>query len=753
VNGGDHLVATLAAPERIDSHALSGAVGSIAAGRIAYAFGLSGPAMVVDTACSSSLVAVHLAVRALRDGECALALAGGMHLMLMPNVSVALSRARMMAPDGRCKAFDAAADGFGQGEGGGMIVLKRLADAVADGDRVLTVIAGSALNQDGRSAGITAPSQGAQQRVIGAALANAGIDAGLVDAIEAHGTGTALGDPIEMHALAAVFGARTRPLPVGSVKTNIGHTAAAAGIAGLIKAVLMLRHQAVPPSLHFRRLNQHIELGDAPIVVPTALSRQEVSCIGVSSFGFSGTNAHLVLRAAPAPRPAEATTVPRLLISAQTRDALLALVGRYRALSVSGSDDFADICRTASVGRARLPWWVSIADPEGLATPRPRQGPLPDADAPVTRCGLVDLPSYPFQHRIFPRARPATPSDAPAFPGQLLDLPSADRQLECVLDLTSQPWLADHRVEGRVVVPGAVMLALLFAVAPPAVVALREIAFAEPVVLGDEPVRLVALARPDGSLGVASRGGAVWLWHATATIGEPGDPLVFPAMEPAEWLPRAGWVARLAALGIEIGPVFQGIARIAPGALSIAELDCGLAGDIAGLRFHPAVLDAALQVAGGALPAEAVLPVGIARLSLHGPLSGPLRVAARRTEEAIDIDVSTKDRPIATIEGLAVRRLAESLPPVVATLAWKPAPAAPAGRVRAEIFEVAAAGANIAKALALVRRRLREPAPIVFVTRGATLPVSDPGAALFIGLASAVAEERPELRCRCIDVA
>ncbi|MGH7117138.1 MAG: polyketide synthase [Stellaceae bacterium] len=273
INGGDHLVATLAAPERIGSHALSGAVGSVAAGRIAYTFGLGGPAMVVDTACSSSLVAVHLAVRALRDGECALALAGGMHLMLMPNVSVALSRARMMAPDGRCKAFDAAADGFGQGEGGGMIVLKRLADAVADGDRVLTVIAGSALNQDGRSAGITAPSQGAQQRVIGAALANAGIDAGLVDAIEAHGTGTALGDPIEMHALAAVFGARTRPLPVGSVKTNIGHTAAAAGIAGLIKAVLMLRHQAVPPSLHVRRLNQQIELGDAPIVVPTALSR------------------------------------------------------------------------------------------------------------------------------------------------------------------------------------------------------------------------------------------------------------------------------------------------------------------------------------------------------------------------------------------------------------------------------------------------------------------------------------------------
>ncbi|MDR3538264.1 MAG: polyketide synthase [Acetobacteraceae bacterium] len=300
MNGGDHMLATLGAPDRLGTHALAGAVGSIGAGRIAYALGFTGPAMVVDTACSSSLVAVHLAVQALRRGECSMALAGGVHLMLAPNVSVALSRARMMAPDGRCKAFDTAADGFGQGEGGGMVVLKRLPDALAAGDRVLAVIAGSALNQDGRSAGITAPNQRAQEAVMRAALADAGLTQDAVDAIEAHGTGTVLGDPLELHALASVFRGRTRPLTVGSVKTNIGHTAAAAGVAGLIKAVLMLRAQAAPPVVHFRAMNPHVTLDGVPVEVPTALMPRALGCVGVSSFGFSGTNAHVVVQRAPA---------------------------------------------------------------------------------------------------------------------------------------------------------------------------------------------------------------------------------------------------------------------------------------------------------------------------------------------------------------------------------------------------------------------------------------------------------------------
>src|SRR6185312_717592 len=355
LNGGDHMVATLAQPGRLGTHALAGAVGSLGAGRIAYAFGLNGPAMVVDTACSSSLVAVHLAVQALRRNECDLTLAGGVHLMLAPNVSVALSRARMMSPDGRCKAFDASADGFGQGEGGGMVVLKRLADAEAAGDRILAVIAGSALNQDGRSAGITAPNQRAQVDVIRAALADAGLTPGAVDAIEAHGTGTSLGDPVELHALAAVFAGRTRPLPVGSIKASIGHTAAAAGVAGLIKAILMLRHGAVPATPHFHILNPHVDLAGVPIEVETSLrSVADMNAVGVSSFGFSGTNAHIVVCQPPVPSPVvTAVGRQRLVISARTEEALRGLITAYRKAFADGNLSFTDACATSARGRAR----------------------------------------------------------------------------------------------------------------------------------------------------------------------------------------------------------------------------------------------------------------------------------------------------------------------------------------------------------------------------------------------------------------
>src|SRR6185312_15365223 len=268
--------------------------------------GLTGPAMVLDTACSSSLVSVHLAVQALRRGECTTALAGGVNLTLGTGTTTALERLHMLSPDGHCKAFDASADGFVRGEGCGVLVLKRLADAEAAGDRVLAVIRGTAVNQDGRSAGLTAPNGPAQEAVIRAALSNAGLAPEAIDAIEAHGTGTSLGDPIEMHALASVFAGRARPLSVGSVKTNIGHTEAAAGVAGLIKAILMLRHQTVPASLHFRQLNPHIDLHGVPLEVPTTTQPAELSRIGVSSFGFSGTNAHVILerateKAPPAP--------------------------------------------------------------------------------------------------------------------------------------------------------------------------------------------------------------------------------------------------------------------------------------------------------------------------------------------------------------------------------------------------------------------------------------------------------------------
>ncbi len=232
--------------EAIDAYVASGVAPSIAAGRISYTLGLQGPSMAVDTACSASLVAVHLACQSLRTRESRMALAGGVNIMLSPEMTIALSKAHMMAPDGRCKAFDSRADGFVRGEGCGVVVLKRLSDALAHSDNILAVIRASAVNQDGRSSGITAPNGAAQEAVIRQALANAGVKPEEIWYVEAHGTGTSLGDPIEAHALAAVLGpGRTteNPLVVGSVKTNIGHLEAAAGVAGLIKTVLSLQHE------------------------------------------------------------------------------------------------------------------------------------------------------------------------------------------------------------------------------------------------------------------------------------------------------------------------------------------------------------------------------------------------------------------------------------------------------------------------------------------------------------------------------
>ncbi|HEU4769267.1 MAG TPA: type I polyketide synthase, partial [Pyrinomonadaceae bacterium] len=284
-------------PSRIDAYFGTGNASSFAAGRISYLLGLHGPSLAVDTACSSSLVAVHLACRSLRAGECRTALAGGVNLILSPVVNIYLSQLRTFAPDGRCKAFDDRADGYVRGEGCGVVVLKRLSDALADNDNVLAVIRGSAVNQDGRSAGMTAPNGPAQEAVIRSALVDAQVDASEVSFVEAHGTGTSLGDPIEIRALAAVFDQRDRPLIVGSVKSNLGHLEAAAGIVGLIKLVLAVQHGEIPKQLHFSEPSSYIPWRDLRVAVPTERMRWEsVRRVGaVSSFGFSGTNAHVVV--------------------------------------------------------------------------------------------------------------------------------------------------------------------------------------------------------------------------------------------------------------------------------------------------------------------------------------------------------------------------------------------------------------------------------------------------------------------------
>jgi acyl transferase domain-containing protein/acyl carrier protein len=348
-------------PRSIDAYAFTGTAYSVAGGRLSYLLGLQGPNVSIDTACSSSLVAIHLACQSLRARECDLAFAGGVNALLTPELFVYFSKLRAMAPDGRCKTFDAGANGYVRGEGAGMLLLKRLSDAEASGDRVLALVAGSAVNHDGHSSGLTAPNGRAQEAVIRDALVSAGLAPHEIDYVQAHGTGTPLGDPIEARALGEVLRQgrpANAPLYVGSVKTNVGHLEAAAGVAGAMAAIQALRHRTIPPHLHLRTLNPALGFDAVPARVataPTAWAEQgHPRAAGISSFGFSGTNAHIVIREAPpAPEPA---LPPRphavLRLSARTPDALRMLAARFATFAETNPGlRLTDLCGSANTGR------------------------------------------------------------------------------------------------------------------------------------------------------------------------------------------------------------------------------------------------------------------------------------------------------------------------------------------------------------------------------------------------------------------
>ncbi|HEY3998699.1 MAG TPA: SDR family NAD(P)-dependent oxidoreductase, partial [Candidatus Xenobia bacterium] len=353
---------------------------SVAAGRVSFVLGLQGPCLALDTACSSSLVAVHLAVESLRTGQCDMALAGGVHLMLTRSRMEAVASLQALSPDGRCKAFDALADGFVRAEGCGIVVLKRLSQAQRDGDRILAVIRGSAINQDGRSTGLTTPNVLSQQLLFETALTDAGVSHEAVGFIEAHGTGTSLGDPIEVTALKAVYGrARATGLPclLGTVKTNIGHSEAAAGIAGLIKVALCLQHERIPRHLHLKTLNPRIDFTGTPFRIPVQAQPwprgEQPRVAGVSSFGVSGTNAHVILEEAPLEAvTSTAATRPLHLLALSARDegALNAQASQYaRFLPAHADLSLLDVCHTAGVGRTHFRHRLAVvaASPEQVA--------------------------------------------------------------------------------------------------------------------------------------------------------------------------------------------------------------------------------------------------------------------------------------------------------------------------------------------------------------------------------------------------
>jgi len=481
--------------EDVDIYSGTGTSPAAAAGRISFRLGLQGPAVAVDTACSSSLVAVHQACQALTAGDCDMALVGGVNVILTPVPMINLSRARMLAPDGRCKTFDAAADGYVRGEGCGVVVLKRTGDALRDGDKIRAVIRSSAVNQDGASGGLTVPNGIAQQHVIAETLRRAGVAGAQVDYLEAHGTGTSLGDPIEVQAAGAVFGEGRdpdQPLLIGSVKTNIGHLEAASGIAGLIKVVLALEHEMLPKHLHFRQPSPHIPWDRLPVrVVDEATPWQrngKPRFAGVSSFGFSGTNAHVLVEEGPvADAAANTTTGPArgtyqvLPLSARTPDALAQLASRYQdSLDANPDAALADVCGTAGAGRSHFEHRAAlVVDSRGRAR-RLLRAVGEERPAP----GLV---------RGVCTDRPKT---AWLFPGQGSQFPGMTRGL-----FDTEPVFAETLTRCAEVLDGVLtrpLLEVLFDTGTDSEQTLRDTTFAQPALFAVE----MGLARLWQSWGV-----------------------------------------------------------------------------------------------------------------------------------------------------------------------------------------------------------------------------------------------------------
>uniref|UniRef100_UPI001359764B SDR family NAD(P)-dependent oxidoreductase n=1 Tax=Roseomonas sp. 18066 TaxID=2681412 RepID=UPI001359764B len=703
-----------------DSLAALGNSMAILPARLSYLLNLRGPSLPVDTACSSSLIAVHLACQSLLSGECEMALAGGVSVLLTdPRLHRFLDDAGMASPSGACHAFDAAADGFVPGEGAGMVVLKPLARALAEGDRVLGVIRASGSNQDGRSSGITAPSGAAQTALELAVWQRAGIDPASIGLVEAHGTGTKLGDPIELRALRDAFSqsgaTATGTTPIGSVKTNIGHTLAAAGIASLIKVLLAFRHATIPPSLFFEAANPQLDLAASPFRVPVAPEPFRARAgaplrATVSSFGFSGTNAHLVIDAPPAlATPAlEAPRPYAFLLSARTPEALADIRAGLRSwIAGNPAASVRDLAFTLAAGRAHFEWRQAVVarDLAGFDAALATAAPGIEASAPAAcaaaeaalaavdaSCSVEELaalyhrgadgdwarffagnppprrlglPRYPFERQRFAAQRPKGPFAIPLSPQ---GFPAAE-----------------HRFQGRPLLPAAAQLEAAFAAAESAGLlrlpcALTGLRFAAPL-FADAGIAAALHLQDGASFALRETNGDRIFCSGRLESGTPLRADESPGSIAARLGPPqdvAALYARFAELGFDYGPGLRAITALQAGAEEVlARLQVPAAAPAGSWRLHPALLDGALQAAiglaaGSTLPA-AVLPAGLGALRLQQPLQGGCWAHLRRRpgapgEEGLqrfDIALMAEDgAPLAQFEDFAVRLQPRAAAPV-----------------------------------------------------------------------------------------
>ncbi|MCD0451596.1 acyltransferase domain-containing protein [Actinocorallia sp. API 0066] len=547
------------APEGFEGHIGTGSAASIASGRVAYTFGLEGPAVSVDTACSSSLVALHYAAQAVRRGDCRMALAGGATVMATPSTFIEFSRQRGLSPDGRCKAYAAAADGTGWAEGAGLVLVERLSDALEAGRPVLAVLRGSAVNSDGASSTLSAPNGSAQRRVIRAALEDAGLTPDDVDVIEGHGTGTALGDPIEANALLDVYGkARPSDDPVwlGSLKSNIGHTQAAAGVGGVIKMAQAIRHGLLPASLHLAEPSPHVDWasgGLAPLAEARPWpERERPRRAAVSSFGISGTNAHVIIEAPPVPVPRASADAPGQtvwLVSGQSREALRAQAARLRdAVAARPETAPADVAHTLRAGRAPLPARAVVVGSDAAELLRGLDAVAAGLPSPRTATGEAGPPERP----VF-----VFPGQGAQWAGMAADLYATSEAFRAAFDRCAdalRPHLADDAPDLRDAVGDAAALErvdvvqpALFAVMVSLAEVWRSLGVVPSAVVGHSQGEIAAacvagaLTLADAAALVAGRARAVARLSGSGAMAS----VALPAGEAARRAGKGVWVAAL----------------------------------------------------------------------------------------------------------------------------------------------------------------------------------------------------------------